>query len=241
MARLNNPEPSETDDFLDGIVKHAQAGRCVNGVTHDINNYLGAIMAYAELVQMDPALKAESSRMLSEILSAVRKSTSLLGTLTTIARKDQPNISIVDPSQLVERVLAVGDYEMKINHVSLQTTIQENMGAIILDEPRITRSLIALVMNALNLVDESEDKRLHVSVQADAETVEIVLSTSVDPLPEPEQESLFNPIRESGPSAPYWLGLHEAREVARSHKGDLVYDPARGFVMRLPRDNDLAV
>ena len=64
------------------LFRYAQIGRCVNSVTHDVNNYLGAIMAYAELIGLDAQLPDDSQRMIGEIVSAVRKSSDLINNLT---------------------------------------------------------------------------------------------------------------------------------------------------------------
>ncbi|MCH7892107.1 MAG: bacillithiol biosynthesis cysteine-adding enzyme BshC, partial [Gemmatimonadetes bacterium] len=85
--------------------KYGQVGRCVNSVTHDVNNYLGAILAYAELVSLDPGTSEDSKRMLSDIVEAVRKSSGLMSTLTSIARPEKPVTSMVDVVKLVEQAV----------------------------------------------------------------------------------------------------------------------------------------
>lgn len=241
MSETKEPGAPENGGVLAEVVKHAQVGRCVNGVTHDVNNCLGAIMAYAELVGMDSDLSPDSKRMIAEIAQAVRRSTALLGTLTSIARKERPNATLVDMPKLVERVLAVGNYEMKVAQIELETAVEENMASIIVDEPKIVRSLIALVMNAVDTMDLQDSRRVTVAVGSSGDAVEVAVGSSADPLPESEREGLFEPVEGLPRGARFRLGLCEAREAARFHRGALTYDPSRGFVMRLPRANGLTV
>ncbi|NIA16623.1 MAG: sensor histidine kinase, partial [Nitrospiraceae bacterium] len=57
--------------------------------------------------------------------------------------------------------------------------------------------------------------------------------------PEADRERIFEPFYTTKGSDHFGLGLSVARDAARLHKGDLVYNEERGFVMRLPFDNGL--
>ena len=45
-----DPDSEQCKARLVQLHRYAQVGKCVNGVTHDINNLLGAAMAYAESI-----------------------------------------------------------------------------------------------------------------------------------------------------------------------------------------------
>ena len=45
-----DPQSPEFLARLSRVYRYAQLGRCVNGVTHELNNHHGAVLAYAELV-----------------------------------------------------------------------------------------------------------------------------------------------------------------------------------------------
>ena len=63
----------ETREKLARLYRYAQVGHCVSSVTHDVNNFLGAVLAYAELVGLEKNQTPEALRMLGEVMSAVRK------------------------------------------------------------------------------------------------------------------------------------------------------------------------
>ena len=65
-AALPTPENYER---LSEQFKHAQVGRCVNSVTHDVNNLLGAIMAYSELLSFDPGISEDGKTMAANIIT----------------------------------------------------------------------------------------------------------------------------------------------------------------------------
>ena len=104
--------PDELENRLLQLFRYSQIGQCVNSVTHDVNNLLGAIMAYSELISMDESIAADSKRMLGEVVEAVRKASGLMGNLTDIARKPRQDVRIVAPIQLMNRVIDLRRYEI---------------------------------------------------------------------------------------------------------------------------------
>ncbi|MDP1662455.1 MAG: cytochrome c3 family protein [Phycisphaerales bacterium] len=62
----------------------------MNGVTHDINNLLGAAMAYAELAALDPNLSPETTRMMGQIVDGA----SLVVGPRRIAMTDPAHIAV---------------------------------------------------------------------------------------------------------------------------------------------------
>ncbi|NIA16378.1 MAG: hypothetical protein GWP08_20145, partial [Nitrospiraceae bacterium] len=72
----------DSQDFRDRVAllfRYGQVGRCVSSVTHDVNNVLGAIQAYSELLDLDENLSDESRRMTMQIGEGVAKCSALLG------------------------------------------------------------------------------------------------------------------------------------------------------------------
>lgn len=223
------------------VLKYAQAGRFISSVTHDVNNFLGAIMAYAELIEMDSKLSDDSKRMLGEVREAVLKSTNLLGTLSLIAQENGESTTFSRVTDVVDRVLNLLRYELKLNQTELQTITKENFDNVLVDEPALSRVLIHLVANAMEQLANAEGKRIKIVLQKSGDAIELAVHNSGQPVPEPERELIFGPFYSNKGEGHFGLGLTEAREIARSHQGDLVYDTERGFVIRWPNEFDQAL
>ena len=116
----------ESEDDLARLThlhRYAQVGLCVNGVTHDINNLLGAAMAYAELAGLDPNLAPETARMMSQIVDGVSRCSQLIKSLTSIARRDRQDINLASPEQVMKEMLQLRDYELKMGQITLETDL----------------------------------------------------------------------------------------------------------------------
>lgn len=232
----STPSPEGLDDVT-RLYKAAQVGRCINSVTHDINNYLGAMMSYAELIALDEETGNESHRMASEIVSAVQKCSQILSTVTAIARKERPNTTLGDPEKLVDRVVALCAYDLKLGRITLKQSQTGTAGSLLMDEPKLIRLLLQLISNAMERVSGSARKEIELGILGQADAVEIAVSDTGPPVE--EGTVLFEPTLEDASSNPFGLGLYVAREYARYHSGELSYDTERGFVLRLPRENSL--
>lgn len=227
----------EAQDRLVRLYRYAQVGHCVNSVTHDVNNFLGAIMAYAELVGMESALPPESARMIDEILGAVRKASNLMNGLTSIARRDKPNSNLVDPGNLVEHVIDLRRYDLRSAQIPIETNCDPGLPMILLDEPKVELALIYLITNAMDAVRDLPTRLIKVRVRGVENGVAIEVWNNGPTVPEEDYERIFEPFYTTRNEDHVGLGLTVARDIARLHGGNLSYDPGRGFIMGLPRES----
>jgi len=230
-----------SQEDLSRVLKYAQAGRFISSVTHDVNNFLGAIIAYAELVEMESELSDESKRMLGEVREAVQKSTALLGTISLIARENEQSKTFSNLTDVIKRVVNLLRYELKLNQTELQTIAKEEFGDILVNEPALSRVLIHLVANGMEQLANTEVKRIKIVLQKEGDMIELAVHHSGQPIPDSDQELVFGPFYSNTDEGHFGLGLTEAREIARSHQGDLVYNTERGFVVRWPNELDQAI
>jgi len=235
----NGPHDGAWNERFGQLFRHAQVGRCVNGVTHDINNILGAIMAYAELAGMenDPE---ERGRLLEEVVNGVIRCTELIGTLTSIARDDRPTAAILEPSRLLMDLVKLRDYAARVEHIQVETHAEERLPTIVVDRPKALLALIHLVMNAQEaLAGASDPKTIRLTVKRHEAGVVFEVWNSGPPLDEAGLEVAFEPFHGTKDGHHLGYGLSAARQVAVLHEGSLSYDPGRGFILYFPSRNSL--
>lgn len=230
----------EGEETFTDLYRRSQVGDCVNSVAHDLNNYLGAVLSYSELVGMEEGLAPEAQRMLREIGAAVDKSSKLLQTLMGIARQERPSASMTELPPLVERVIALRKYEFGVNRIKVETAVINNPGTFIIDEPKMVRTLLALLMNAVEHVIGSTPARIDITIEGTDNGLEIRFHDSGQPVPVEDRPFMFEPFFTTKHNGHIGLGLTQALETARHHSGDLTYDPDRGFILSLPRNTGIA-
>jgi len=227
-----------TRQQLESLLHQAQTGRNINNVTHDVNNLLGAIMAYAELIEMDSD-DPEVNRMLREIVTAVEKGSAILSALTTIARPIRPSkFGVCDIKKVLKSLELLFLYEFKLNLVEFRSLIDEEVDSAKILEPVLQRALMYLLVNALEAFDKEEEGKgitLHASLQDDH--VRITVQDSNNAPPPDAIERMFDPgFTTKGPEH-LGMGLTIARELLNEYNGTLRYESDAGFAILVPRAN----
>lgn len=220
------------------LFRYAQVGRCVNAVAHDINNQLGAAMAYAELVGLDQFVSPEARRMLGEIVESVSRCADLVAHLTDIARPARVRANSVDPGDTLQRVLGMRQYEHRQRQIRVETEIAADVPTLLADAPQVQMALIHLIFNAEEALHDAEAPRLlRVSLQPTPEGAGVIYTVwnNAPPVPEAWRAQLGLPFAFARGGLHLGYGLAAARQVAELHGGSLAYDPEAGFALRLVR------
>ncbi len=228
------PGSDEFEERLLQLFRYAQIGRCVNGVTHEINNFLGAVMAYGELVALDENISDESRRMLGHVIEGVRRSTQMLSVFTGIARRDKPAECLADVDNIIDHLVTLHAYGIKQQRVSVERSLAPDLPKIQGDATKLELVLHYLFLNALQNVADAERAVVHIAARPEGEKVRITVRDSGPPVSEAMQESIFEPFVTTMDGPHLGLGLPTARKLLARHKGSLTYDPAEGFIVTIP-------
>lgn len=222
------------------VHRYAQVGHCVNGVTHDINNLLGAAMAYAELASFDPSVSPDTARMLAQIVEGATKCSELVKSLTSIARRDRADINLVSLDKLLDEVLLLLDYEFKMAQITFERRIAAGLEPIPVDLPRLKTALLYLLLNAQRAVRDKDRRIVRVTIVNTGDGACIEVWDSGGGLAPEFAERAFEPLTSFwGEGDHLGMGLYMARRVAEMHDGHLRYEDGRGFCLTIQRRHDL--
>jgi two-component system NtrC family sensor kinase len=141
-------------------------------------------------------------------------------------------------SQIIERSLLLVQHRMAM--ASITCTYQPASGDDMLtcDPDQIQQVLVALLVNAIEAMEDGGD--LHVTVTPASDTIELVIADTGIGIPEDAIGHIFEPFfstkdKESGVG----LGLAVVYGIVTGHRGtiDVASDPGKGttFTVRLPR------
>jgi two-component system NtrC family sensor kinase len=225
--------------------KMASLGKLAATVAHELNNPLGGILNYAKLVErvlrdetLDEAGKREVQHYLTAIQQESRRSGDIVRNLLLFARPSQASFAPVHLSQIIERSLLLVQHRMAM--ASITCTYQPASGDDMLtcDPDQIQQVLVALLVNAIEAMEDGGD--LHVTVTPASDTIELVIADTGIGIPEDAIGHIFEPFfstkdKESGVG----LGLAVVYGIVTGHRGtiDVASDPGKGttFTVRLPR------
>lgn len=232
--------PDDIKTRMLDLFRYAQVGFCVNGVTHDINNFLGAMMAYSELIGMESSLSPDTKGMVEQVVNATAKCGELTGAFTNIARRQLASEAAVDFNRLLQTASALRNYDCKMNSVKLELELDSGSVTLVTDLPKLQLAFVYLLINAQEAAQEAAEKRVRLRTVANPEGVAVEFWNPGMPATAEEATPWFTPYYTTKESPHMGLGLTAAHEIVQSLGGSLTYEPERGLVLFIPRKNSSA-
>jgi nitrogen fixation/metabolism regulation signal transduction histidine kinase len=167
-------------------------------VAHEIKNPLTPIALSAERIslQLDRlALPAENSRILNECAATISRSVESVKTLvdefSQFARFPAAQPVRSDLNEVVESALAV--FNGRLDGIEIRKQLAAGLPPVNIDKEQFQRVVVNLVDNAAEAMQDALVKRLFISTQAGAETVELVIADTGCGISAEEKEKLFLP------------------------------------------------
>ncbi|MBQ5963579.1 CHASE domain-containing protein [Massilia sp. ZL223] len=241
------------DEAREGLARAQKleaVGKLTGGVAHDFNNILHIISANVQLM-----LRAEgpmNKKRLHSILDAVDRGAKLAGQLLAFARRQPLHPTVVDVSQLLERVdslllRAAGD------SITVERSAPPELWPTLVDPNQLENVLLNLVINARDAMDGAGTIALRLAnvtvdaeaAQADPELtpgdyVRVEVSDTGQGMPREVMERAFEPFFTTKPEGKgTGLGLSMAHGFVRQSGGHirLASTPGQGTTVTiyLPR------
>ncbi len=211
----------------------AAVGAAVSRISHDLRNILATAALVSDRLSMseDPEVRRQAPVVLASIDRAVK----LCQDTLRFARADEPDLSLThfELAPLADDVaIALGESDLA--PVNWENAIDASV-VVHADRDQLFRILHNLGRNAAQAMQENGGTIRVYAQKQDGETLIDVCDTGPG-ISERMRERLFEAFSEGARGT--GLGLAIARELARAHGGDLVFQPSdeRGtcFRMSLP-------
>jgi hypothetical protein len=103
----------------DSAVHERQTGRCAPGTAHEINNRLGAILSYAELLRAEEVLSGEALRQLNALIEATEQAATFTDALQ-FAGSVPAQDAEADAASILEKALALKAYPLRKARIRLE-------------------------------------------------------------------------------------------------------------------------
>jgi nitrogen-specific signal transduction histidine kinase/ferredoxin len=240
---LSNEKLSSAQMALKQSEKLASMGQLSAGIAHELNNPLGVITMYSNILKEEAPENASIRKDLDLIVEQANRCKNIVGGLLNFARKNQVKLVKSDINNLVSKSLS-GIIKPESISVSYETSLDDPF--IMLDEDQIMQVLTNLEKNAVEAMPDGGV--LNISLAGNDREIELNVSdTGLGIAPE-NMDKLFTPFfttKEIGKGT--GLGLPLIYGIVKMHKGkikvDSNADPLKGktgtnFKITIPRKLD---
>jgi PAS domain S-box-containing protein len=217
----------------------ASIGEVAAGITHEINNPLTGVIAFAQmLMQMDvPKNMREAVEVIHDGANRV---VGIVDKLLTFARRDRPEKEYADINTILTNTLSMRSYEMRINNINVSYDLDEDLPKTMANIGKLQQVFLNIIVNA-----EQAMGRIHnggefsVRTERIDDKIRISLADDGPGIPEDIIDKLFDPffttkIDDGGTG----LGLSISYGIVKEHEGRIYVRsvPGKGatFVVDLP-------
>ncbi|MBI4632811.1 MAG: MASE1 domain-containing protein [Deltaproteobacteria bacterium] len=146
-------ERMNIEERLHRAEKMEALGTLAGGVAHDLNNVLGVLTGYAELLQLEIPEGNRLRNYVGKILASSEKGASIINDLLTLARRGVAVSEVVDLNRIVSAFLRTPVYE-KLQAYHPQVTFRTDLSDEILN---IKGSPLHLEKTVMNLISNAAE------------------------------------------------------------------------------------
>lgn len=211
--------------------KMAAIGRLAEGVAHEINNPLGAILAFTQIAEKALHQDHPCSDDLREIEMATLRCQKIVCDLLNFARRStEPQKEELNLSELVQKVLPVIRIQAKQVCADVQAHLAEDLPTCLGDVGRLEQVVLNLVANATHVMRDKEGT-LTLSTFADEATKSVCLRVQDTGrgIPEAVLSRIFEPYfttKQQGEGS--GLGLSISHNIVQEHGGRIEVESQLG-------------
>ena len=220
--------------------KLAGMGQLSAGIAHELNNPLGVVIMYSNLLLEECPENSDMREDLNLIVEQANRCKKIVSGLLSFSRKDQVSMSVVDAEALLEKSIKA---VLLHSNIHIKTNISLENPSLMVDEEQMIQVLSNLLKNAVEAMPNGGD--INIRMLDKNREIYIYVKDSGYGIPKEHLDKVFEPFfttKDSGKGT--GLGLPTIYGIIKMHKGQINVtsntDPEKGttgteFEIILPR------
>ena len=233
-----------TDQQIMKSERLATLGQLAAGVAHEINNPLGTISIYAQMVLDDLGKDNDSCR---ESIEVVMKQTNSAGKivkdLLEFARQSKPEMRILNINDILRKAIAITTHPAELQNINLVIHLAPALPDIQGDSNKLEQVFVNIIVNALQAMPDGGKLTVVTRLADNNKFVEIEISDTGCGIAQEHLSKLFDPFfstKSTGEGT--GLGLSVSLGIIQRHNGTIDVRSKVGegstFIVRFPVGED---
>jgi len=219
--------------------KLASIGQLSAGIAHEINNPLGIILGYTQLLIRNESPDTEKYNDLKTIEKHVRNCKAIVEDLLNFARSSKQQKNIIRVDEAIDDVLDFIQQHAGLDNIVVQRNYDPSIPEMLLDEKKIKQVFMNLVLNAKHAIGKQGTLHITTDLDRSAGQVTIKIADTGYGIEKKNLARIFDPFFTTKPTGEgTGLGLSVSYGIVKNHGGDIMVDSQvdRGstFTIMLP-------
>ena len=231
-------EQKKMEEQLILTEKLAAVGHLAAGLAHEINNPLSGLLLMVKNLQKNYLSEQEKTYHLNLMESALHRIQRIIKDLLNFSRSSELRPEKISINQLLEEVLELSSYLIKKENIKVIKDFEPSLPEICVDPEKMEQVFLNLLLNAIQAMENSEDKTLTIKTFYQGEKVFISFQDTGPGIPEEFVTKIFDPFfTTKPPGRGTGLGLTVSLAIVKNHRGNLLLEKHKGgaiFTIELP-------
>lgn len=217
-------ELKNAQEQLQSAEKLASIGQLAAGVAHEINNPLGTIMLYANMLIRDVQKKGCNTNIqdIQTIIEEANRCKNIVSNLLNFARHGKLKLAKTNIHKILEMI--VKGIKLKEENSDIIININNNSEIIEIegDSDQLKQVFINLISNAVESLEFSVIKNININLRNDENNLIVDIIDTGCGIPQENMSMLFTPFfttKKMGRGT--GLGLAISYGIIKMHKGDI--------------------
>ncbi len=240
QIKLNTTEHKCLKEQLLQSEKLSLVGQFMSGIAHELNNPLGIISGYCELMKSFPNIGDEEQKILDKVVQAAEKCSTIVKNLLKFSRKHETEKANININNILYDVVSISKNQFKVNNIIIEKNFSELLLMTVGDSNQLNSVFLNLINNAYDVMYSANKKgKLIIKTYQENNNIVIEFIDDGPGIPEEIQCKIFKPFfttKKVGKGT--GLGLSLCAGIIQEHRGQLyldkTYNQGAKFVVKIP-------
>lgn len=219
--------------------KLASIGELSAGIAHEINNPLGIILGYAQLMLREESPSSRRSEDLRIIERHVRTCKVIVEDLLNFARVSPAKKEMIDIHHLIDEVIQFAHHHSGLDRIVIEKDYDPDVKPLFIDEKKMKQVFVNLIVNAKYAMGDEGTIKISTRLNEPDKRVDVLISDTGCGISEQDLPRIFDPFFTTKPTGEgTGLGLSVSYGIVRKHGGDIQVESEPGggavFIVSLP-------
>jgi signal transduction histidine kinase len=233
---IERSQIEEDKEQLQEQLRHADRlatiGQLSAGVAHELNEPIGGILGFAQLIQKDPGLSDQTKIDIEKITRASLHAREVIKKLMLFARQMPPQKTRVNLNQIVKDSLYFLESRCAKEGIKVICQLSSSLPDVTADPSQMTQVLVNTVVNAIQAM--SNGGKLTIQTQTSSKFVSLIVEDTGAGIENNVMSKIFQPFfttKDVGLGT--GLGLSVVYGIVTSHGGSIDVDSKVGQGTRI--------
>jgi two-component system NtrC family sensor kinase len=237
----------KAENAIRHMEKLASLGQLAGGIAHEINNPLGVILCYTDILKRELADFPQGLKDVGVIEKHTRACQRIVADLLKFARSQETSRQLAAVNPAIEEVVRMVERQFTRQRCRIKLDLAPDLPLLFLDVDKMKQVYLNLLMNALQAMKKDHGQvRISSRLDKNEGEVQITFWDNGIGIPLDIRDKIFDPFfttKKVGKGT--GLGLSVSYGIIKDHGGDLRVDSAPGqwtrFTITLPlarQEND---